>query len=193
MKERDLLMDWLPVTLGALVVAGLAHLISIFALPYLSTASAWSRLSNAIQTNRFVILNRGPAGETLLPYEDPRTFVGACVYDLGAGPVRVQADFTGDGLVVVSFHNKQGATFYGLNDRGGLRGKLDALIVTGAQLEAIEASTPDDQPVQELRLLSPTNSGYVIARSVILNTSDVDNARQRLASLTCAQQRAPER
>jgi uncharacterized membrane protein len=192
-KDRDLLMDWLPVSLGALAFAGLAHLISIFALPYLSTASAWSRLSNAIQTNRFVVLERGSAGETLLPYEDPRTFVGACVYDLGAGPVRVQADFTGDGLLVVSFHDRQGATFYGLNDRGGLRGKLDALIVTGAQLEAIETAAPDDQPVQELRLLSPTSSGYVIARSVILDSTDVESARQRLALLTCAQQRTPER
>ena len=71
------------------------------------------------------------------------------------------------------------------------RGRLDALIVTGPQLEAIEAATPDDEPVQELRLLSPTPVGYVIARSVIIDRSDVESARRRLAPVSCAQQQAP--
>ena len=105
--------------------------------------------------------------------------------------MRVQADFSGDGLVVFSFHDRRGATFYGLNDRGGLRGKLDALVVTGAQLQAIEAETADDEPVQELRLMSPDTRGYVLARSVIVDHADVEGARRRLASITCAQQQAP--
>ncbi|MFN3888999.1 MAG: hypothetical protein ACK4MV_01285 [Beijerinckiaceae bacterium] len=192
MKDRDLLMDWLPFVLGALVFAGLVHIVAILAVPYLSSGDAWSRLSQALTANRFALLERDEAGRSLLPFEDPRTFVGACVYDLGAGPVRVQADFSGDGMVIVSFHDRRGATFYGLNDRGGLRGKLDALIVTGAQLEAIEAATPDDEPVQELRLLSPARTGYVVARSVILNSADVQDARRRLSSLSCAQQQAPD-
>lgn len=192
MKDRDLLMDWLPFVLGALVSAGLVHLISILAIPYLSSQDAWSRLSNAMQPNRFVLLDRGAAGQSLLPFEDPRAFVGACVYDLGAGPVRMQADFSGDGLVIVSFHDRRGASFYGLTDRGGLRGKLDALIVTGSQLEAIDAATPEDETVQELRLLSPTPTGYVIARSVIVDSSDAEDARRRLSSLTCKQRQSPD-
>lgn len=191
MKDRDLLMDWLPYVAGAMVFAALVHIGSVFALPAFSSDDGWSRLSRAMQPNRFTMLERGPAGETLLPFEDPRTFVGACIYDLTAGPVRVTADFTGGGLVIISFHDRRGGAFYGLNDRGGLRGKLDALVVTGAHLQAIEAATPDDETGQELRLLSPTQSGYVIARSVIMDGSDVEAARRRLASLACAQQQAP--
>ena len=191
MKDRDLLMDWLPYVLGALVFAAVVHLASVFAMPYLGTDDAWTRLSRTFQPNRFAILERGAAGEHVLPYEDPGTFAGACIFDLAAGPVRVTADFSGEGIVIVSFHDRRGATFYGLNDRGGLRGKLDALIVTGPQLEAIEAATPDDEPVQELRLLSPTRVGYVIARSVIMDRSDVEDARRRLAPVACAQQQAP--
>ncbi len=191
MKHRDHVMEWLPFGLGALVFAALIHLASVFAMPYFSTDDAWSRLSRALQANRFAVLERGAAGEQFLPYEDPGTFMGACVFDLAAGPVRVTADFSGEGLVIVSFHDRRGSTFYGLNDRGGLRGKLDALIVTGPQLGAIEAATPDDEPVQELRLLSPTPVGYVIARSVIMDRSDVESARRRLAPIACAQQQAP--
>lgn len=191
MKDRDLLMEWLPFALGALVLAGLVHIVSILAVPWLSSQDTWSRLARNGEANRFVILPRGPAGESLLPFEDPRTFIAACHYDLRAGPVRVQADFPGDGLIVFSFHERRGATFYGLTDRGGLRGKLDALVVTGAQLQAIEAATADDEPVQELRLMSPDTRGYVLARSVILDHGDVEGARRRLASITCAQQQAP--
>ncbi|MBX9760962.1 MAG: DUF1254 domain-containing protein [Beijerinckiaceae bacterium] len=191
MKDRDLLMDWLPVVLGALVLAGVVHILSVLAVPYLSSQDTWSRLARMGEPNRFTIMARGAAGESALPFEDPRTFVAACHYDLAAGPVRVQADFSGDGMVIFSFHERRGATFYGLNDRGGLRGKLDALIVTGAQLQAIEAETPDDEQVQELRLMSPSRNGYVLARSVIVDTADVEGARRRLASLTCAQQQAP--
>lgn len=190
MKDRDALMEWLPYVLGALVLASLVHIVSVFATPYLSTADAYARLARTMEPNRFAVLDRGPAGGSLLPYEDPRTFVGACLYDLSDGPVRVQADFSGDGLVVVSFHDRRGATFYGLTDRGGLRGKLDALVVTGRQLEEIEARTADDELVQELRLLSPTQTGYVLARSVIVDTADVERARGRLSSLTCAQKPA---
>lgn len=191
-RDRDLFMDWLPFALGAFVLAALVHLVSVLAVPYFATNDAYGRLAAAGQTNRFALLPRGAAGDTILPFEDPRSFVGACVYDLSGGPVRVQADFTGgDGLVIVLFHDRRGATFYGLNDRGGLRGKLDALVVTGPQLVGIEAATPDDEPVQELRLLSPSSTGYVIARSLILDSSDVEPARRRLSSVTCAQQQAP--
>jgi uncharacterized membrane protein len=191
-KDRDLVMEWAPFVLGALVFAGLVHILSVFAAPYFSTSDAWSVLSKRVPPNQFAVLDRGAAGEAPLPFEDPRTHLGACVYDLSGGPVRVQADFSGDGLVIVSFHDRRGSVFYGLNDRGGLRGKLDALVVTGSQLQAIEAATPDDEPLQELRLLSPTQTGYIIARSVIVSASDAQNAQQRLSTLTCAQQPEPD-
>ena len=45
MKDRDLLMEWLPFALGALVLAGLVHIVSILAVPWLSSQDAWSRLA----------------------------------------------------------------------------------------------------------------------------------------------------
>jgi hypothetical protein len=98
-------------------------------VPRLSTLDAWDRLAGAGPLNRFTLIERGANGELPLPFEDPRTFIAVCRYDISNGPVRVRADFSSDGLVVMSFHDRHGATFYGLTDRGGLRGRLDALIV----------------------------------------------------------------
>lgn len=188
MKDRDLLMEWLPPALAALAIAAIVHILAILAVPRLSTVDAWSRLADAGPLNRFTLIERAANGALPLPFEDPRTFIAVCRYDIGAGPVRVRADFSSDGLVVMSFHDRYGATFYGLTDRGGLRGRLDALIVTPAQLAALDEDTPDDEPVQELRLASPTTEGFVVARSVIVDPTDEENARRRLASMTCAAQ-----
>jgi uncharacterized membrane protein len=190
MKDRDLLMDWLPYGLGVCVVAGITHLAAIFIMPHVAPGDAFARIAAATQPNRFVVLERTPEGGSLLPFEDPRVHVAVCQFDIGGGPVRIQADFASEGLVIMSFHDRRGASFYGLTDRGGLRGKLDAVILDQDQLEAIEAArSEDDEPVQELRLAAPTRQGFVIARSLILDVADVEAARQRLASLNCAVER----
>ena len=95
MKDRDLLMEWLPFVLGALVLAGLVHIVSILAVPWLSSQDAWSRLARNGEANRFTILPRGPAGKSLLPFEDPRTFVAACHYDLQRRPGARAGGFLG--------------------------------------------------------------------------------------------------
>lgn len=191
MKDRDLLMDWLPYGLGVLVVAGLTHLATVFIMPYVAPHDAFARIAQVTEPNRFMVLERTAEGGTILPFEDPRAYVAVCRYDIAAGPVRVQAEFAADGLVVMSFHDRWGASFYGLTDRGGLRGRLDAIILNQPQLEALDAArADDDEPVQELRLATPTREGFVMARSLILDAADVDAARQRLSSLTCASERA---
>lgn len=189
-KDRDLLMEWLPTVAGALALGAVVHIIALFAVPYVAGEDAWSRLSRVSEPNRFTLVERDDNGAYPMPFEDPRTFMAVCMFDIRNGPVRVQAEFSGDGLVVMSFHDRQGATFYGLTDRGGLRGKLDALVVTPAQLQALDADSPDDEPIQELRLATPTQEGFVLARSVITDSTDTENARRRLAALTCAQEGA---
>lgn len=187
MKNRDLLMEALPPVLGALLLAGVVHILAIFAMPSLSHSDAWTRLAATGQANRFMLLAREDDDAPPLPFEDPRTFISICRFDISSGPVRVQANFTGDGLVVTSFHDRYGSAFYGLTDRGGLRGRLDALIVSQAQLEELEANAPDDEPAQELRLASPTMEGFVIARSVIVDATDAQAAKARLTGFSCTQ------
>jgi uncharacterized membrane protein len=107
--------------------------------------------------------------------------------------VRLRADLSNvDGLLAFSFHDRFGATFYGMTDRSSLRGRIDVLLLTQAQLEAVEALDPEDELPQDLRLVTPGREGFVLVRSLIVEQGDADAARKRLATASCAQE-APKR
>ncbi|HEY8578947.1 MAG TPA: hypothetical protein VIL72_03620 [Beijerinckiaceae bacterium] len=189
MKRLDGLLGLLPYILGAAMTAAATHLLATLALPHLAPQDAFARLARVAAPNRFVVLEPQTPGAELLPFEDPATVVGVCRFDLRAGPVRVRAEFApDDGLVTFSFRDRRGATFYALTDRGGLRNRLDVVLLTRQQLETLETFDPEDELPQELRLTPPDMDGFVVARSFIQDRLDAPAARRRLAAASCAQE-----
>lgn len=185
----DRALGWFAYLLAALIVAGLVHIVTILALPHVATHDSYARLASIAQTNRFTPLPQSAPGAELLPMQDPAMARGVCRYDVTNGPVRVRAEIAGlDGLMTLSFHDRRGASFYATTDRGGLRGRIDVVLLTQNQLEALEALDAEDEPPQELRLLAPTREGFVLAGSLALDPGDFDAARMRLSSITCAQE-----
>jgi len=187
MSDRTL--GWLIYLLAVLVVAGLVHIVTILALPHVATRDSYARLATIAQTNRFTPLPSPVPGAELLPMQDPAVVRGVCRYDVNNGPVRVRAEIAGlDGLLTLSFHDRRGASFYATTDRGGVRGRIDVVLLTRIQLEALEALDAEDEPPQELRLLAPTREGFVLTGSLALDPGDFDAARGRLSSISCAQE-----
>lgn len=185
----DRALGWFIYFLAALVVAALVHIVTILALPHVAARDAYARLANVAQSNRFTPLPQPGPGAELLPMQDPAMVRGGCRYNVNNGPVRVRADVAGlDGLLTLSFHDRRGASFYATTDRGGLRGRIDVVLLTQNQLEALEALDDEDEPPQELRLLAPTREGFVLAGSLSLDPGDFDAARRRLSSISCAQE-----
>lgn len=185
----DRALGWSIYLLAVLVVAGLVHIVTILVLPHVATRDAYARLASIAQINRFAALPPSTPGVELLPQQDPAMVRGACRYNINDGPVRLRADIAGlDGLLTLSFHDRRGATFYATTDRGGLRGRIDVVLLTKNQLEALEALDAEDEPLQELRLLAPTREGFVLAGSLALDPGDYDAARMRLSSISCAQE-----
>lgn len=192
MKWLDRLLGALPYLVGVLMTAAATHILAILAMPHLAPQDSFARLARFAPVNRFVPVPAQAPGETLLPFEDPAMLTSVCRFDLRNGPVRVRADFAPfDGFVAVSFRDRRGATFYALNDRGGLRNRLDVVLLTRPQLDAVEALDPEDELPQELRLVPPDLEGVVVARSLAVDRLDGENARRRLASATCGPDRAP--
>ena len=54
--------------------------------------------------------------------------------------------------------------FYALTDRAATHGVMEAVIVTPAQLRALVAADDEDNPSEDLRIVSPTEQGFVLAR-----------------------------
>lgn len=187
MSDRTL--GWFLYMLAALIVAGLVHIVTLLALPHVATRDAYARIARVAQTNRFTPLPQPAPGAELLQMQDPAVARSVCRYDVNGGPVRVRADIAGlDGLLTLSFHDRRGASFYATTDRGGLRGRIDVVLLTQAQLEAVEALDPEDETPQELRLLAPTREGFVLAGSLALDPGDLEAARMRVSLATCAQE-----
>jgi hypothetical protein len=56
------------------------------------------------------------------------------------------------------------------------------------QLEQLEESDPEDEPVRELRLVSPGTTGFVTVRTLALEPGLQSEAEARLRSTTCARE-----
>ncbi len=194
MSIMDRLLGALVYVVAILIIAGAVHIVSILAMPYLATRDAFARLGEVAEANRFTLLPQSRPGAEPAPFSDPATLMGVCRFNIADGPVRLRADLSNvDGLLTYSFHDRFGATFYGMTDRSSLRGRIDVLLLTQGQLESVEALDPEDELPQDLRLQPPEREGFVLIRSLIVERGDAEGARRRLATVTCAQEPANKR
>ena len=188
MRLRDLLGEaafhTLPWVAGCLFIAGVVHISTVFALPRLAPKDAFARISALAQPHKVVLLpNTDP--QTGAPFDDPAFAQGVCRYDLSQGPVRLRATLPADALLLLSFHARHGQIFYSMTDRSATRGKLDVLLVTRQQLDAVEANDPEDELPQDLRIIAPALEGFLLFRALAEFPSEMSDAQKRILSLSC--------
>lgn len=186
MSGVDRIFATLPWALGGLFCAGIVHLSSILMMPGVARNDAYAVIGGA--TSGVSLLPDAAVAQTF-PFQDPATAIGVCRYDLGAGPARIRTNVADDALVALSFHDRTGRVFYSTTDRAALRGRIDVLVVDSQQLDAIEANDPEDQAPQELRLVAPTRTGFILARALIERAGEEDTARKLVQAVACSPNR----
>ena len=92
----------------------------------------------------------------------------------------------------MSFRNRFGTAFYAMTDRGTSRGRLDVIVATRAQLDAIEAQDSDDETPSDLRLVSPSVEGFVMLRALANEPGQRSEAEARLKAVTCESEKQEE-
>jgi hypothetical protein len=184
------LLEGLAWLVAILCVAGVVHLATIFVLPRVAPGSAYARIAAQATTGKSTLLPAIKPGQEILPLEDPAAALAACTYDLARGPARLRGQLAPDAPMMLSFHGRYGQTFYAMTDRSALRGRIEVVIATRAQLEDIEANDSEDELPQELRLEAPAPQGFILLRALAERPSLMDEARERLFSLTCENGRA---
>lgn len=188
-RLSDFFFGLVPFVLSIVVIAGIVHIVSVFAMPRLATQDAYTRVSALVPLNRTTVLPDDLRAS--LPFEDPATVLAACRYDLAQGPLHLTGAVPPDLLMVFSFHARHGQVYYSMTDRGASRGKLDVLVLTQAQLDDVEARDSGDELPQELRIVSPAGVGFVLVRALAEQPGDAPEARRRLAAIGCALDKAP--
>ena len=186
-----LLFDFATIALGAAMTAGLVHIVAILIVPLYASNDAFARLSSLGPVNRTIALAQAGPNSRLVPFGDPAVAGAFCRYDLRDGPLRVRAPAAHYEYSSMSFHTNHGGIFYALTDRASTQGEFNALVVTDDQLRAITARESEDEPSQELRIVSPTNEGFVMMRSFSEAPSLFAEAQARVGVLKC-QSEAPQ-
>lgn len=172
-------------TAAVLIVAGVVHLVSILAMPRVATNNSFTRVAAQAPANQFLVLPAVAPGSEVLPFEDPATALGVCRYDLARGALRLRGQLAPEELALVSFHGRDGQTYYAMTDRSALRGRMDVVVATRDQLDEIEAQDNEDELPQELRLVAPGTQGFILLRALAQRPALMGEVRERLATTTC--------
>ncbi len=167
----------------ALVIAGLVHLSTVLALPWLAARDGFVRLGALVRDNEMSLVTNADA-KAILPYSDPATAIAGCRYVLDKGPVRVRA-IVGPSALSVIFIRKGAGIFQSVSDRAATQNVLDIVIATPEQMQKVISLDSDDEPVQEIRLASSDEVGLVLVRAVVPTESERGQIEALVASATC--------
>jgi len=191
MSLRDKILDLLPWSVAALLLAGVVHILSILLMPSLAPSDAYHRLLAAAKSyqpssNGVVPLDAATPDSQLLPSEDPSVAEGACVYDLSGGLLRLTAPVDGENFLGISFYSAVGPIFHAVTDRGADKGKIEIVLGQAPQIEDLEEADPEDgPPPSETRVTAPSPRGFVLIRALAKRGSDFERARAAVSAVKC--------
>jgi len=192
MNQINRLLAALLWVLGVLVVAGITHIIAIFALPGLAAKDTYMRLSELVKPGQTAVLPPARPGAQFMPFTDPALAQSVCSFDLSQGSLRLHADVEADKLLTLSFRTSAGQVFYSMSGLAAQQGKIDVVLLTPAQLEIVEADDDEDDPSQDLRLIAPETKGFVIVSALAAYPGERSDAEARAKSVSCAVEKVAE-
>ena len=170
--------------LAVLFVAAVVHIGSVLILPTVGPRDAFTSIAAGRPLGVPQTLRHVQPGQDGPPFRDPAAATAICRYDLSAGPMRVSAQIDVADFLAISFHSRFGVAFYALTDRSSNDRRLDILLLSPAQLESAEAADPDNEPVRDVRVTSPTDDGFV-EFDVLPGIGGYPAAERALTSVSC--------
>ncbi|MGX7709056.1 DUF1254 domain-containing protein [Methylobacterium sp. Gmos1] len=176
-------------TLCGLVLAGLVHVATVLAIPYLADGDALARSRATLANDTSVLVHAaetgGPAeaAEGWLPQQDPAVAVGVCAYDLDDGPVRITAE-TGPLIETIALHGRGGA-YYAITDQAAVRGTVELVIMTRRQFDEALATADEDERNRDVRIVAPSRQGFVSVRVLAALPSQQAQANEAARSVSC--------
>ncbi len=95
LRERLKRANW-QLIIAVPIAAGILHICATLAAPYLTAASAFSRLAPALPVNKMLVLREIAPGAEPLPFLSPDARYAMCHFDAANGPVTVSATLPPD-------------------------------------------------------------------------------------------------
>ncbi|GLH78968.1 DUF1254 domain-containing protein [Bradyrhizobium sp. SSBR45G] len=173
------------VVVGVLL-GGVVHLVSVLALPRISTQDAYSRLTPMTKLNAVTPLPLADPGNSPMPFMDPAFAMAICRYDLSDGPLKLTVPVS-QAYTSVSFYTRNEIAYYAINDRSAGKRVIELDLMTEAQHEDL----PEDEEItaaDRLIIDSPTTTGLIVLKALAAEPGLMPQAQASLASASCGVQ-----
>ena len=121
------------------LLGGVVHLVSVLALPRISTQDAYSRLTPMTKLNAVTQLPLADPNNSPMPFMDPAFAMAICRYDLSEGPLKLTVPVS-QAYTSVSFYTRNEIAYYAINDRSAGKRVIELDLMT----EAEHADLPED-------------------------------------------------
>lgn len=173
-------------TLAGLLLAGIVHIVTVLAIPPLSERDATSAyLGLGVGGKAELVAGPGATPGLPAPLEaDPAVVTAVCGFDLASGPMRVVAR-TGALPLGLTLHRRGGGVIYAITDRAAIRGVVEFLVMTEEQRDERLARDEEGQTSRELRVVSDTMQGLIVARALSPLPSDRGDAEALATGVAC--------
>ena len=173
-------------TLAGLILAAIVHIVTVLAIPALSQRDA-AHAYRELGTEGHAEMAPSPGNARGLPAlreADPNVVTAIRSYDLSTGPMRIVAR-TGTLLLGLTLHRQGGGVLYAITDRAAIRGTLEFLVMTEAQRDERIAADEEGETSRELRIVSDTEQGLIVARVLLRLPSDKADAEALATGVAC--------
>ena len=175
--------------LVGVLLGGVVHLVSVLALPRISTQDAYSRLTPMTKLNAVTPLPLADPGNSPMPFMDPAFAVAICRYDLSDGPLKLTVPVS-QAYTSVSFYTRNEIAYYAINDRSAGRRVIELDLMTEAQHEDL----PEDEEItaaDRLIIDSPTTTGLIVLKALAAEPGLMPQAQTSVAAASCSVQTEP--
>jgi uncharacterized membrane protein len=167
-----------------LVGAGIVHIAVLLLLPVVSERDAWSRLAQAGGLYAVTPLHGAESDRRVLRSADPLFRAVACRFDLGDGITHVR----GVGRLPywsVSIYDRAGRNLYSFNDRSSIKGTLDLVVLTPAQMIEVRKDLPEAY-AESVFFEAEIGEGIVVVRGFVPDASWTQVVARQLDALSCS-------
>ena len=152
-----------------LLGAGIVHIVVLFLVPEFSERDAWSRLAMASDLYKMTRLDAEAGGAPVVKSVDPLFYAAACRFDLTDGLVRIRAP--GDvPFWSASVYDGSGHNIYSFNDHNANGEKLDAVVLTPAQMIDVRRDLPEELQ-GAIFVEAPIEEGIFVVRAFVPDES----------------------
>ena len=169
--------------LGALLLAGIVHIVAVIGLPRYAVNDPWREIGAIVGDDGFAPLPRAVPGERSLPGLDPAMVHTACRFALDKGPVRIRAETT-DGYWSLSLHDRRGMWVWGVDNRAAEQKPIDILVATNVQVAQLRESLPDE--FEDVVIVDwPGSEGFALYKILLSEASRRSEIEAAAASARC--------